>query len=309
MAKRFTDTAKWDKAWFRKLSPQFKCAWQFLCDRCDHAGVWDLDLDAMEFFVGVPFTIDEIKEVFGEKVEVRGQKLLIADFADFQYGHLNPENRVHKSVLDRLEKLAPSKPLKRPSKGSKDTDTDKDADTETEKGGADFLKPDDLAALWNANRGVLPEVKKLSKVRRTHAKAQLAEHPDPAYWLEIIMRWRASSFCTTQWLPDFDALLNENKRIATLEGRYDNRNAVTQDHAPDTWESAAQRVLTAIKKAGSGSSAYAEREQALGPELHALAVRAGIQRIRDVKADGFALKTIAQMLRAASENESHGGAA
>lgn len=226
MAKRFTDTGKWDKAWFRKLEPLFKVAWQFLCDRCDHAGVWEVDEDALEFFIGEEITVAEILQKFDERVRLVGNKLVIVDFAEFQYGNLNPENRVHKSVLERLEKVEANKGLVRPLKGSKDTDTDKDTDKDKEKGeceGKKPITPENLAALWNENRGALPEVKALTKKRRDHAKAQLQKHQNAEYWAEIISRWRSSDFCTTTWRPDFDDLLNENKRIKTLEGKYDNR--------------------------------------------------------------------------------------
>lgn len=134
MAKRFTDTGKWDKAWFRKLSPELKCAWIFLCDRCDHAGLWDIDEEAFQYFIGSNVGLDEILMGFGDKVErVDETKILITGFIDFQYGKLNPENRVHKSVIDRLQKLAPSKPLKRTLQGPKDKDKDKDKEKDKEK--------------------------------------------------------------------------------------------------------------------------------------------------------------------------------
>ena len=127
MAKRFTDTGKWDRAWFRKLEPNMKCAWIFLCDRCDHAGVWEIDEDAMQFFVGDEITVDAVIEVLGDKVERVGEdKLLLTAFNEFQYGELNPENRVHKSVIERLSKLGPYKGLSRALKGPKDKDKDKD---------------------------------------------------------------------------------------------------------------------------------------------------------------------------------------
>lgn len=134
MAKRFTDTGKWDKAWFRKLSPTEKCVWMFLCDRCDHAGVWEIDIDALEFFVGTKWRICDLESTFGDKIKVVGEtKLLVTGFIDFQYGDLNPDNRVHKSVLNRLEKLAPSKPLISTLEGAKDKDKDKEQDKAKDK--------------------------------------------------------------------------------------------------------------------------------------------------------------------------------
>lgn len=127
VAKRFTDTGKWDKASFQELTPKLKLVWIFLCDKCDHAGVWDINLNLMSFQIGFDVTIQEIIEGFGDKVELKSStKLFIPDFIEFQYGTLNPNNRVHQSVIFRLEKLAPSKDLKCPLQGDKDKDKDKD---------------------------------------------------------------------------------------------------------------------------------------------------------------------------------------
>jgi len=50
MSKRFTDSTKWaSKPWFRKLSPNAKLLWLYICDTCDVAGVIDLDLEMASF--------------------------------------------------------------------------------------------------------------------------------------------------------------------------------------------------------------------------------------------------------------------
>lgn len=44
MAKRFGDTDIWKKQrWFRKLSPEYKLAFCYIKDQCDHAGIWNID--------------------------------------------------------------------------------------------------------------------------------------------------------------------------------------------------------------------------------------------------------------------------
>lgn len=151
MAKRFTDTGKWDRAWFRRLTPELKCIWIFLCDRCDHAGAWEIDYEAMQFFVGGQ-TLPDFKEAFGDKITwLDTKRLLINTFVEFQYGDLNPENRVHKSVLNRLEKLAPNKDLISTLKGAKDKDKekDKDKDKDSYEGGVGETKfRPDLASIY-----------------------------------------------------------------------------------------------------------------------------------------------------------------
>lgn len=135
MAKRFTDSGKWDKEKFSQLSAKLKLAWIYLCDKCDHAGVWDVNIRLMSFQVGESYTLEELIEGLGENVELRGSKIFIPAFIEFQYGDLNPTNRVHQSVIQRLDKLAPSKPHASPFQGAKDKDKDKDKEKEKEEGG------------------------------------------------------------------------------------------------------------------------------------------------------------------------------
>ena len=52
MAKRFTDTGKWDKSWFRKLGSKLRDIRQYVLDRCDHAGLIEIDLETFEHFIG-----------------------------------------------------------------------------------------------------------------------------------------------------------------------------------------------------------------------------------------------------------------
>lgn len=168
MAKRFTDTEKWKKRWFRELSPKMKCAWSYLCDMCDHAGIWEEDFDLMKTFIGCEVTAEEIEKTFPGRImrlknagEMYSGKWLIVGFISFQYKELKSTNKVHISVRDRIASVAPQlnadelakypnvtliKPLPSPSltpseisqglsdflQGDKETDTDKDMDKETD---------------------------------------------------------------------------------------------------------------------------------------------------------------------------------
>ena len=59
MAKRFTDTIKWKKRFFRELSNEYKLLWLYLVDDCDHAGIWEVDFDAVELKTGIRFIPEE----------------------------------------------------------------------------------------------------------------------------------------------------------------------------------------------------------------------------------------------------------
>lgn len=133
MAKRFTDSNKWDHAWFRKLATKMKCAWFYICDKCDHAGIWVADFEALAFNVNEKVSKEEFESTFQDKVKLVDQdKYFIESFILFQYGALNPNNQVHKSILLKLENIAPGQPLKInlkglfiPKAGAKDKEEDK----------------------------------------------------------------------------------------------------------------------------------------------------------------------------------------
>jgi hypothetical protein len=106
MAKRFTATEKWDKAWFRKLSPRHKALWQFLCDKCDYAGMWEIDFDNASHYVNdsTPITGADLN-AFGDRIERYGDdKLWLATFCDFQYENLSEKCPAHKPIFKLLRK-------------------------------------------------------------------------------------------------------------------------------------------------------------------------------------------------------------
>jgi hypothetical protein len=146
VSKRFTDTDKWDRAWFRKLSPKLKCVWFYLLDKCDHAGIYNIDFDAMSFNIGEKITLEEIRKNFGNKLTlVDGDKFLIKAFIDFQYGTLRENNKVHLSIINKLTRLSidlnnlsdfsvgASEGLDSPLDRAKDKDKEKEKDKDKEK--------------------------------------------------------------------------------------------------------------------------------------------------------------------------------
>jgi len=119
MAKRFTDSEKYKDPWFRKLSPTCKMLFLFMCDDCNHAGIWKENLDTFNFIYKTSATKEDI-DAMGDKVlKVNQETYLIQSFIKFQYGKLNPENKAHLGVIralsyigvDYLPYLAPSKDL------------------------------------------------------------------------------------------------------------------------------------------------------------------------------------------------------
>jgi len=256
MAKRFTDSSKWDQAWFRTLTPKMKCAWIYICDKCDHAGIWDADFPAMSFNVGEDISRQEIEDVFSDKIQpVPGRaQYIIKAFIDFQYGPLNPDNRVHKSVIDRINMVlgrtlqgpnkdlisplqAPNKPLTRTLKGP-----NKDLRARTTKQESPF-GANNLAALWNtyASKTTALSGKNMPTVdlekfkpgqpRFRSAQERLAFEPSESYWTDVIERIMRSDFCRGKndrgWLADFDFLVRVETHVKVMEGKYDSRGTIT----------------------------------------------------------------------------------
>lgn len=145
MAKRMTDTDKWKKRFVRELSPQHKLLWFYILDDCNHAGIWEVDLEVASIRVGFDLSHDNLPSSFGEKVISfdNGDKWFIPEFIDFQYGELNPNSNVHKSVIALLEKYNLEGYLKG-SQGVQSTLNNKDKDKDIVKVKAKvkrFVKP------------------------------------------------------------------------------------------------------------------------------------------------------------------------
>ena len=140
-----TDTDKWKKRFVRELSPQHKLLWFYILDDCNHAGIWDVDLEVASIRVGFDLTHDNLPSSFGEKVISfdNGDKWFIPEFIDFQYGELNPNSNVHKSVIALLEKYNLEGYVKG-SQGVQSTLNNKDKDKDIVKVKAKakrFVKP------------------------------------------------------------------------------------------------------------------------------------------------------------------------
>lgn len=110
MAKRFTDTEKWKKVWYRKLKPEYKCFWEYIRDNCNNAGIWEVDFELASFQIGTKLNQTEIEKVFKKQfVKINGSKWFLVDFIEWQYNcsveGLNPANNAHLSVIRILKKF------------------------------------------------------------------------------------------------------------------------------------------------------------------------------------------------------------
>lgn len=109
--RRFTDTLKWDDPWFRQLPGVQKLVFLYVIDRCNNAGFWEVDEDAIAWHTKV-----DRKHLEGAwKGLERGIKgasgwVWVRRFLKHQKNEpLTPHNPAHKQILmlikDQVERF------------------------------------------------------------------------------------------------------------------------------------------------------------------------------------------------------------
>jgi len=107
MAKRFTDTQKWSEDWYLDLPITYKVFWIYICDNCNHAGIYKPNKRVFELLIGQKIDLDKFLEFINSDkqriIKLVNGRWYLTGFIDFQYGSkLNSNNRVHKSILKLL---------------------------------------------------------------------------------------------------------------------------------------------------------------------------------------------------------------
>lgn len=201
MAKRFTDTNKYKKAFIRSLPGEYKLLWDFLYHDCDHAGIWIVDFEIAQKYVGddMPVTKAVALTLFndGEERIIEldgGKKWFLPGFIEFQYVKLSEKNRAHLSVISTLNRYGllnkdlsikqieeKIKPLTSPLQGVKDKELDKDKDMEKEEGGMGETIP----------QGIVPEmVQQFAKLNPQYPFDPEVDYPAVREVAEKIARWQ-----------------------------------------------------------------------------------------------------------------------
>lgn len=109
MAKRFRETKLSRESWYRKLEPVHKCTWDFICDECDEAGMWSIDMDALAFFLnGAEVNLQAFLAAVNSdknRLEIYGTgKIWVTGFVEFQYGQLSEACIPHRKIILLLKK-------------------------------------------------------------------------------------------------------------------------------------------------------------------------------------------------------------
>lgn len=159
MGKRFIDTDLFRKPFMRSLEAPYKALWIYLLCECDHAGIWGVELDVAQIRMGMELDpAQAIEKLGGAVVPIDGgSKWFLPDFVTFQYGNLNPLNRVHASVISQLSRYGlydEKKGLVSPLKGAKDKEKEKDTTSGKERAGANVnplpFTSEAFALAWGA---------------------------------------------------------------------------------------------------------------------------------------------------------------
>ena len=104
MSKRFTDTEKWKDPWYRGLSQTGKLLFNYVCDQCDIAGFWEIDIERAVFDMGIlasdiEWALKEIERCY----ETNNKYIWIKRFIEFQGNFpLNKNNKAHLGIIRML---------------------------------------------------------------------------------------------------------------------------------------------------------------------------------------------------------------
>jgi len=127
MAKRLTDSGKWDDPWFLEISNEHRLAWLYILDKCNHAGIWKVNQRLADFCLNFKIDWDEFLAVGNGRIrKINPEKWFIPKFIEFQYGVLKDNNNMHRSVIDLLKKEGVFEGLASPCGEVKRKDKDKE---------------------------------------------------------------------------------------------------------------------------------------------------------------------------------------
>lgn len=102
MAKRLTDTEKWNDDWFLSLDNDYRMIWQWLIDNCNHAGVCKRNLRLLNFMCNTKATEDVIIEKMNGRLLIINNNWFIPKFLKFQYPTLKSQKPAIISVVKEL---------------------------------------------------------------------------------------------------------------------------------------------------------------------------------------------------------------
>jgi len=105
MAKRFTDSEKWEDPFFSNLTNDEKVIWFYMLDHCDNAGILKINIKNINYFCSTNITVEDLFTKFkGRITRITDDTCIINKFCTFQYG---PDflTSTNKAVISAIKKL------------------------------------------------------------------------------------------------------------------------------------------------------------------------------------------------------------
>lgn len=104
MAKRLTDTDKWNDDWYISLDNDYRIIWQWLLDNCNHAGICKRSMKLLNMMCNTDILEEKMIEIMDSRVISVDNNWFIPKFLKFQYTTLQSNKPVIISVVKELEK-------------------------------------------------------------------------------------------------------------------------------------------------------------------------------------------------------------
>lgn len=239
MKMRFTDIHKWNKRWFRDLSPDAKLLLLYLYDACGDAGVIEVDPRKYSFDTGLDLNketnaLDELLET--GKIEFLDNRFyILPNFIKFQYPNgIKTNYNPHKSVLREAEKhnLDINKLVFVSSDSSLDQGLSNPFKVKVkDKDKVKFKDRVKIKALFHklTQNAISPRLN-LEESRIAQLNRIISKHGI----IKLARTWRKagkSKFLTNAnnanrngWVANFDWLHKPQNFLKVMEGNYDNNN-------------------------------------------------------------------------------------
>lgn len=104
MAKRLTDTEKWNDEWFISLNNDYRIIWQWLLDNCNHAGICKRSVTILNMMCNTSVRENDMIKKMDGRVIIIDNNWFIPKFLKFQYTGLKSNKPVILSVVNELTK-------------------------------------------------------------------------------------------------------------------------------------------------------------------------------------------------------------
>lgn len=102
MAKRWTDSDKWNDEWYVSLPNDYRIVWQWLLDNCNHAGVCKRSLTILNDRCRTDLTEEFLLHIMGGRLLIVDSNWFIPKFLRFQYKTLKSKKPAIISVVTIL---------------------------------------------------------------------------------------------------------------------------------------------------------------------------------------------------------------